>query len=242
CGRCGRRAYRDPAEVLSWQDCLMASYEDRSFLHKRDLETIKALGLKFRGRHAWPQFRSYRPGYEPWFVTAPEARFLILCLQQSLEVAMQFREQPDLLPEVGPQGPYLVRVPEKQRDQWIWKDRRQRPAPLRPAEPPALPLLDEARLQRLRALPATRGVLQIDAFYSNATIKGKEDERPWYPQIILAADAEAGFIFGTELVPVHELSAALVKQLLEVLERVEQRPERVEVGREEIRVILKRGA
>src|SRR4051794_23060484 len=136
----GPRAYRDPAEVLSWQDCLMASYEDRSFLHKRDLETIKALGLKFRGRNAWPEFRSYRPGYQPWFVTAAEARFLTLCLQQSLEVATGFHEQPALLREVGPQGPYLVRVPEQQGEQWIWKDPRRRPAPPRPAELTALPV------------------------------------------------------------------------------------------------------
>src|SRR5437773_9231029 len=116
----GPRAYRDPAEVLSWQNCLMASFEDRSMLNKRDLDTIKALGLKFRGRNAWPQFRSYRPGYAPWYLTTPEARFLTLCLRQAMEVATRFREQPDLLPEVGPQGPYLVRVPEKQGDQWVW--------------------------------------------------------------------------------------------------------------------------
>jgi hypothetical protein len=234
----GPRAHRDPAEVLSWQNCLMASFEDRSLLRKEDLETIKALGLKFRGRSAWPWFRSYRPGYAPWFFTAPEVRFVTLCLRQGLEVAERFRRQPDLLPEARPKGPYFVRVPEKQGNDWIWNDTLQQPAPLRPAEM-AAPPVDEARLEPLRALPATRGVLQLDAFPSNATIKEETDERPWHPQILLVADAETGFIFGTELVPVHELPAALVNQLLGVLARLEQRPERVEVEREEIRALLK---
>src|SRR5579872_5233461 len=50
----------DPAEMLALQKCLMASFEDRSLLQKPDLEIIKQLGLKFRGRSVWPLFRSYR--------------------------------------------------------------------------------------------------------------------------------------------------------------------------------------
>jgi hypothetical protein len=44
---------------------LQASWEDREELHVRDRETIKALGRKYRGRQAWPLFRSYQPGYAP---------------------------------------------------------------------------------------------------------------------------------------------------------------------------------
>ena len=238
----GPRAQRDPMAVLTLQDCLMASCEDRGLLKKADLDLIKALGLKFRGRNAWPLFRSYQPGYAPWFLTAPEARFLTQCLQQALEVAHRFRENPDLLPMPEPQGESLVRVPVKQGDRWVWKDTLQRPAPLRPLQAEASPPMDEARLQHLRELPSTRGVLQMDSFYSNATIKGEEDERPWYPQIVLAADAESGFILGTELVRADEVPATLVKQFMGILARVGQRPERIEVHREELRVLLKSAA
>jgi hypothetical protein len=41
---------------------LQASFEDRNMLHQQDRDTIKSLGLKFRGRNAWPMFRTYRPG------------------------------------------------------------------------------------------------------------------------------------------------------------------------------------
>jgi hypothetical protein len=237
----GPRAQQDPLAVLLLQECLMASFEDRTMLHKRDLDVIKALGLKFRGRQAWPHFQSYRPGYAPWFLTAPEARFLTVCLPQALDVAARFRENPALLPdpEPDPQGLYLVRVPEKRGAEWVWKDTVQRPAPVRPsaATPPPL---DEARLRQLRELPSTRGVLQMDYFYTGAAVKGEEeDERPWYPQILLAADATSGLILGMELVRTDEVPATLVKQLLDIVERMGQRPDRIEVRQEEARLMLK---
>ena len=44
---------------------IMLSFEDRDALQEEDLAVIRGLGLSFRGRQAWPLFRSYRPGYLP---------------------------------------------------------------------------------------------------------------------------------------------------------------------------------
>src|ERR1051326_7444971 len=76
---------------------LQASFENRDTLDKQDRELIKRLGLKFRGAGAWPMFRSYRPGFMPWFVTSEEARFLAHALEQTLEVAPRVKEDPDIL-------------------------------------------------------------------------------------------------------------------------------------------------
>ncbi|MGH3145873.1 MAG: DUF7309 domain-containing protein, partial [Rubrobacter sp.] len=51
--------FADP-EALIQIPQLQASFEDREELDRRDREVIKELGLKFRGRNAWPMFRSYR--------------------------------------------------------------------------------------------------------------------------------------------------------------------------------------
>src|SRR5919199_91997 len=91
---------------------LQASFENRNELHNKDREVIKELGLKFRGRHAWPMFRSYRPGFAPWFVEAEEARFLTYALDQLLDVAPRFREDPSLL-ESSDES-YLVRAPRRE--------------------------------------------------------------------------------------------------------------------------------
>jgi hypothetical protein len=73
------------------QKCIMASFENREDLEKEDRAMIKELGLKFRGKKQWPQFRSYEPGLYPWFIDAWECRFLTLALQQALEVSLRCR-------------------------------------------------------------------------------------------------------------------------------------------------------
>jgi len=68
------------------QRCLLASFEDRRLLQRPDLEVIKKLGLKFRGSKSWSLFRSYQPGYYPWYLNKKEAIFLTIALQQAKEV------------------------------------------------------------------------------------------------------------------------------------------------------------
>lgn len=59
----------------------------RDELQKEDREVIRSLGLTFRGRNAWPLFRSQRPGYVPWLLERSEVLFLTTAIQQALAVA-----------------------------------------------------------------------------------------------------------------------------------------------------------
>jgi hypothetical protein len=78
--------FADP-EALIQIPQIQASFENREELEKRDREVIKELGLKFRGRNAWPMFRSYSPSLFPWFLEAGEVRFLSCALEQLVDVA-----------------------------------------------------------------------------------------------------------------------------------------------------------
>ncbi|MCD4809433.1 MAG: hypothetical protein K8R17_05995, partial [Methanosarcinales archaeon] len=99
-------------EALFIQNCLMASFEDRKSLQKQDLQQIKALGLKFRGRNAWPLFRNYMPGFFPWYLNDDEVRFLTVALQQAKDVSLRFKKYPGLLVHPS-KDHYFVRVPDK---------------------------------------------------------------------------------------------------------------------------------
>ena len=57
-------------DVATMQNALLADFTDRRDLEKEDLSIIKALNLKIRGRKQYPLFRSYLPGYVPWFFPA----------------------------------------------------------------------------------------------------------------------------------------------------------------------------
>jgi hypothetical protein len=178
---------------------LQASFENRDLLDKKDRDLIKKLGLKFRGAHAWPMFRSYGPGLMPWFVTAGEARLLTHALAQTLEVAPRVKDDPDILwAEDDEDGEtYLVRVPQRQGDGLAWEDRMVRvPPPERETVAATLP--DAELLGQLKQLPRRALELEID-LRSLPTGVGERGERPYRPYMLMLADGKSGLIVGVEL-------------------------------------------
>ena len=51
---------------------LQASFVDQNQLRKKECAIVRQLGLEFRGRQAWLLFRSYPPGFFPWFIEGDE--------------------------------------------------------------------------------------------------------------------------------------------------------------------------
>ncbi len=138
----------DGDDAVFFQNCLKVSFEDRNELSKDDLEVIRGLGLKFRGRNSWPQFRSFRPGYFPWYLTEAEGKYLTLGLRQATVVALCFGRDPRML--TGPtKTHYLVRVPVKSGVEWEWTSQWLEPPPAAKTQPHVEPP-DELRLRRIR--------------------------------------------------------------------------------------------
>lgn len=75
-------------KILWGQTCLVASFENRSQLSQKDLNQIKSLGLKFRGKSEWPQFRDYQAGFLPIELQDSwQCRFLTIALEQATQLA-----------------------------------------------------------------------------------------------------------------------------------------------------------
>lgn len=187
----------DPQQLLDVPQ-LQASFEDRDVLDKQDRALLKQLGLKFRGANAWPMFRSYRPGYMPWFVSAAEARLLIHALAQTLEVAPRLRENPALLnAENDPADEtYLVRVPQQQGDTLIWTDQMRR---VPPPEPTSIRImLDKEVVNQLKQTPQRQLTLEVE-LTSLPTGIAERGARPFRPYLLMLADSRSGMIVGTEL-------------------------------------------
>lgn len=174
---------------------LQVSFGNRDALAKKDYETIKKLGLKFQGQRAWPMFRSYRPGFFPWFMEAKEASFMRYVLEQTLDVTLRCREDESLL-DTPDNESYLVRVPHKKDNStFVWEDRTMRVPP-----PESLPIsiaLDPQKIKAGKRLPQSQHTFEIDFFILPATV-GEKGDRPCYPYILLVVDAQSGMILGTE--------------------------------------------
>ncbi len=210
---------------------LQASFEDRNMLHAKDREVIKALGLRFRGRQAWPMFRRFRPGCAPWFITSKEARFLAVAIEQGLAVIHRLEEDPDLL-EPPDAEEYLVRIPAGHdwADEWLIPP---------PSPPQPLPTVDTKRLATLREqLPRASFTLEADLFTLPTFIKEKDDPWPYLPYVLLVVEAESGLIVGHELMIAQPSLEVVWRQtqasLLDTLSRLQNLPNRLAIRDERL--------
>ncbi len=187
----------DPQQILETPQ-LQASFEDRDELEKEDRETIKKLGLKYRGRKAWPQFRCFRPGFLPWFVTSEEARFLACALEQVLEVAPRVNENPDILFDDDDETDevYLVRVPREPEGVLYWEERMIKIAP--PQTQPIPLVLEPGLLDQAAKLKLVPLSLEMD-FFSVPTPVMEKGKRPFLPYMLMLADSQSGMLLGADL-------------------------------------------
>ncbi|GAB4459561.1 MAG: hypothetical protein Fur0044_52250 [Anaerolineae bacterium] len=215
-----------PEQVLNVPQ-LQASFEDREMLHERDRSLIKQLGLKFRGRQAWPLFRSYRPGFAPWFLEAAEARFLTHALAQAQEVALRFRDNWTLLTRGSH---YLVRVARKEKGQLVWQDQSMT---VPPPEPASIQLrMDLDTLAALRQQPHGGFTLEMDLFMLPSAFRD-EGERPYYAYSLLTVDKRSGMILGQELLPpllsLLDMYSQIPLKVVYLLSQIGSRPKEIRV-------------
>jgi Domain of unknown function (DUF6930) len=201
---------------------LQVEFSDRKYLEKEDRDLIKQLALKFKGPSAWPMFRSYRPGYVPWFVTCTEARMLIHVLSQVLDVATHVRDDPDPIQPVGrvEPGGHWVRAAHEEGTKLIWEDqvwKIQRP------KPESLSVTVETdSLELLKHIPRSNMDLEVDLLLTPGRV-AKPGQRPLALYVLMIAESKNGLILGAEpmtaersLSEMHEgIPNALLKALLQ---------------------------
>ena len=220
-----------------YQKCLMASFEDRDHLEQEDRDIIKQLGLKFRGRGAWPLFRNYEPGFVPWFITSDDATFLMYALEQALDVASRFAQDEGLLyPDHD--GTCLVRTPRKTGEGIIWRDEYTKlpPAPL---APPLHDRIDEVRVQRIKKQSkTTHAVWEIGYCYAPTPIREKRDQRPFYPKMLAVLEQENHLALTVHLAEGNNDVTEFREHLLGLFERLGHIPKEIVLNRDNAAQLL----
>ena len=221
---------------------LQAAFSERKYLQKQDRDLIKFWGLKSSGAKVWPMFRSYRPGYFPWFVTIAEARFLIHTLSQILDIARRVRDDAGSFRPTGrvEKDGYLMRVSRKEGSQLVWEDQVWRipkptPGPIRTA-------IDGHVLEFLKQISSGRLDLEADSLLSPASI-GKRGQRPLAVYTLMIADHDSGFIFGFDVMSVEDslsaMHARIPNAVAKILWQNQIVPRRLIVRSDRLRSLLK---
>lgn len=192
------------AEDLLQIPQLQVSFEDREVLNQRDRDQLKTLGIKVRGRKAWPQLRSYRPGLVPWHLEAAEVERLRLALEQVLVVAPRFKANHKVL-HVSGQNRFFVRVAKAEGGAIVWHDEVQTIATA--PEVTIKFAMDLNLLAAVQKLPRVQNMLEVDLFLMPTPIHERGD-RPYFPFNLLVGESKSGVILGTELLqPLPSLEA-----------------------------------
>lgn len=175
---------------------LQLSFGPSTLLDKRDREIVKASGFKF-SKTQLPQFRSYRPGYLPWFLTREEAFHLVHALTHTIIVGARFFTDADVIPfnENPEDRNYLIRIPRLKDATPSWEDS------VVTVDPPPTQLVpfsvDDTILGKLKEF-SSFGALEVDLFVLPAKV-GRSNERPRLLYALLAVDSSSDFIVGVQL-------------------------------------------
>lgn len=203
------------------QVSLAVEFRDAAEVPREEKARIKALGLSFRGRHAWPVFERNDPGLEPCPLEAVEARFLTVAIEQALRMVDRFR-----LDETVVTGPLandrvLVRVPVARNTETVWTDAVEAFETASAIVPESLP--DEV-LRAVEALPVRNGFIEVGHTFLPALVKARKAERGMHPRMLLAVEPDKGVVLGFHLFQEGEFPGAVLEQVAAMLVTFGVRP------------------
>ena len=198
------------------QTCLSLTFDDRNMLEKKDLTLIKDLGLKFRGRQAWPCFRSHLPGYQPWHLNKDEVRLMGLAIRRAVEIGERLRNEPSCLD--GPkEGDVLVACASAGGRETPWTEKWVKPKPF--ALPRKKTPVDEVRLARIKAnSERVDDSWEADFFFAPFIIT--EGSRPFFPYVALYATHGKGYVLNFCLDSYDGFEKTFQDNFLALLEKV----------------------
>ena len=203
------------------QISLAVEFRDAVEVPREDKARIKALGLSFRGRHAWPVFERNDPGLEPRPLEAGEARFLTVAIEQSLAMAERFRQDETVVTGPLVDDHVLVRAPVLRDGATAWDDVVE-PFETAP-EPVPDPVPDEV-LRAVEALPVRNGFVEVAHTFLPALVKARKAERGMHPRMLLAVDPGKGIVLGFHLFEEGEFPGGVLAQVAAMLATFGVRP------------------
>ena len=223
-------------DIMFLQDSLSCTFDDREALGKKDLEVIRRLGLKYRGRGEWPCFRDYTPGMVPWFLTGSQCVTLTHILEQALVVAMECKKagNNDIL--FGPHDELMLRFARKTPDGLKWAARFMEDTEER-EESMEIELTDRVLTQKLKKLTVQkRKSWELDRFCLPSPIHDRA--RPFFPQMVAIADHETGKALNAEMVESDAPIQLMADQLIDVLLNSGVKPRRILVKQDKLAILL----
>lgn len=207
--------------LLLLQSCLAVHYEDRETLTKEEYERVKASGVTFRGRKAWPVFTSFQPRYYPKTPVEEEMEWLAEVLEKVLETAEDFRSKRHFYEDEDEDFQFLLR--EYKADGSMEDGLFDVPEEVLQGLSPDIigrqpVLVSEFEMMRVKQVPWKQRVWEMDLEEVEVpVVLENEEERAFFPSIWMVVDPVEHTILETDVVKedeIEELQRKLVQLFL----------------------------
>jgi hypothetical protein len=197
------------------QLCWMISFEDASSVYPENKKHLKELGITFRGKGQWITATTNEPGFQPWPIDEKDLPFLILCLQQAMNVAIRAEDTPSLLDEES----WLLRKPMLKGNELQWDDTylEEEDIPeaiFEPLEP------SEEFLKTIKGMKRVEGAMMLGSFLLRQQIQESPKDRPWNPFLLVTLQYGSGFIVTQEMIRYDDLKETLEPFLLQLFKTI----------------------
>lgn len=217
-------------ESLLNQKCLMLSYGNINELELEDLNIIEYLKYSFN-ENEFPLFRNYQPGYLPWFINEYDTDFLILVLEQVIDVVLRAKENKSFLE--ADNKSFLVKVQNKNE----WFDEYIEPVkiPVKSLKP----IIDIDLLKKLELLNLKQeGSWNIVSVNIPTAIRENE-ERPYYPYVLIISDKDSDSPLGFEISEYNKIFTKYPSVLIKTMIENNFIPEKIFLFQHEIKELIK---
>jgi hypothetical protein len=192
---------RDALETMLVNAHWQVGFEPRAGLRPAEKAALRTAGRRYRGR--WPVFRSHREARVPWPATEPEARMLLPLLSGAIEVLDRRAAGDEVTAPFTADEFFLLRADGSSgvcRVQDLPLARHRLQAML---DPGALDGLSRSKV---------KAELEL-ALLLTPIAEVPPGEPPFFPYLLLLADAESGAVLGAELIPTGDGADAALVQL-----------------------------
>lgn len=179
---------------LGFQSCLMCYYGNRDELAPEERETIKSLGLKFRGENNWIYFRAMEEGYYPWFINSEQAVLITEALREFSSAYKHFTN--DKIKVDFENGETLMHCYSAENG--VWLDTAA-PLPSIPEFTKELVFDNKSALLELQGKPTNKALIELDIQYLPMPVQDKPDEIPYFPPIAILINRRSGIIIDQKV-------------------------------------------
>lgn len=182
-----------PKDAVFQERALLVSLAPRNHLERDDKALLRKHHIPVSGKQLLPMFRSFVPGYYPWFLSEEEAAWAAMALEQAVVVAERLRGGELALAAFSRGNRLFARVAERREDGLHWRDGWVPRPKAKKKETSALDIgTDE--LAKAKTLERAPLFVEFSVAYVNRPIQERRSERPYFPLLALAADAASGVI------------------------------------------------